>query len=77
MRSEIVDGMSEFLRQRPANRAWLCRLEADPGPCDAYIRSYYFDRNLGQCVYFVYGGCQGNPNRFTTRKECERACIID
>ncbi|XP_003380506.1 putative papilin [Trichinella spiralis] len=45
----------------------ICNLPKDTGPCRAYIPSFYFDRMTQQCQQFVYGGCQGNENRFPTR----------
>ncbi|KRY54793.1 Papilin, partial [Trichinella britovi] len=52
----------------------ICNLPKDTGPCRAYIPSFYFDRMTQQCQQFVYGGCQGNENRFPTRSACEAAC---
>ncbi len=52
-----------------------CGLAPDPGPCDAYIPRWYFDSNTGACQSFVYGGCGGNGNNFTTREQCQQACI--
>src|SRR5699024_4496780 len=51
-----------------------CRLPRDPGPCQAYIRSWYFSLQDNQCRHFIYGGCQGNKNRYVSRDDCEAAC---
>ena len=51
-----------------------CELPADPGPCEAYMPSWYHNTDTGQCEEFIYGGCQGNDNNFATREECQRAC---
>jgi hypothetical protein len=45
-----------------------------PGPCLAYAPSYWFDASSGVCIPFVYGGCDGNDNRFATLEECYGAC---
>jgi hypothetical protein len=45
-----------------------------PGPCNAYVPSYWFDAQTGVCIPFVYGGCSGNDNRFATIEECYAAC---
>jgi hypothetical protein len=52
----------------------LCSLPPEIGPCDAAIRRYYHDPDLGACREFTFGGCQGNANNFETQAECEAAC---
>jgi hypothetical protein len=51
-----------------------CSLAKDPGPCEAAITAYAFNSALGLCEPFVYGGCQGNANRFATAQECYAVC---
>ncbi|MCB9536579.1 MAG: hypothetical protein H6704_09970 [Myxococcales bacterium] len=51
-----------------------CGLPIEVGPCDAAIPRWAFDPNQGECVEFVYGGCQGNANNFETREACQLAC---
>ncbi len=51
-----------------------CYLNKDPGSCEAAITAYAFNSALGLCEPFVYGGCQGNTNRFATAKECYAVC---
>ena len=52
----------------------MCELPPEEGPCKASLRQYYFDRNTGQCQEFIYGGCNGNANRFLTKCECKIEC---
>jgi len=52
-----------------------CTLKADPGFCRGYFKSWYFDGE--ECKEFVYGGCQGNANRFQSKEECENVCQND
>lgn len=33
-----------------------------------------YDAVQGRCVRFVYGGCQGNGNKFYSEKECKEYC---
>merc|ERR1719187_1647003 len=47
----------------------------DSGMCEAYIPSYSYDFTTGECLFFVYGGCGGNENRFTSWFECNHICI--
>ena len=51
-----------------------CLLEPDPGPCEAYGRSWFYNSTSGQCEGFIYGGCEGNNNRFCSEVECNYCC---
>ncbi|XP_043575735.1 protein AMBP [Chiloscyllium plagiosum] len=51
-----------------------CRLPMEPGPCKSIIPLWAFDSSAGACVPFMYSGCQGNGNKFYTKKECEEYC---
>ncbi|KAH7951349.1 PI-actitoxin-Afv2b [Rhipicephalus sanguineus] len=53
----------------------LCFLPPDRGPCRAFVPSFYFDSSSGTCREFIYGGCQGNANRFKTQRQCLRTCV--
>lgn len=63
-----ADGHCEV---RPATPR-TCDLPFDAGPCDAAIRVFAFVD--GVCVERIYGGCDGNGNRFATAEECIAAC---
>ena len=54
-----------------------CLLNPESGLCEAYIPSYFYNSTSGQCEMFVYGGCQGNENRFSSGPECLRTCDPD
>jgi len=51
-----------------------CESKPDGGNCRSYFIKYYFDKNSGTCKDFVYGGCDGNGNRYDSAKECEKQC---
>ncbi|EPB70712.1 Kunitz/Bovine pancreatic trypsin inhibitor domain protein [Ancylostoma ceylanicum] len=51
-----------------------CSQPIRTGPCRAAFRRYAFDKNIQQCVPFVYGGCGGNDNNFKTMRNCMDAC---
>ena len=51
-----------------------CSLPPDSGSCEAYMPRYYFDPESGRCALFIYGGCDGNDNRFDTAAECASTC---
>ncbi|XP_004394142.1 PREDICTED: LOW QUALITY PROTEIN: tissue factor pathway inhibitor 2 [Odobenus rosmarus divergens] len=56
------------------NKAEICLLSPDVGPCRARIPSNYYDRYTQSCRMFFYGGCQGNANNFETLEDCNEAC---
>ncbi|XP_031341557.1 papilin isoform X1 [Photinus pyralis] len=53
----------------------VCKLPRDTGPCRGYLRKFYYDAVYGHCGQFVYGGCDGNGNRFSSQEECENVCV--
>uniref|UniRef100_A0AAU6NT02 Kunitz/BPTI-like toxin transcript variant X4 n=1 Tax=Micrurus mipartitus TaxID=430902 RepID=A0AAU6NT02_MICMP len=57
------------------DRPDFCHLHPDPGPCKGNIRAFYYSPSSNSCQEFIYGGCQGNANRFETRDECHHACV--
>lgn len=52
----------------------VCSLPKAPGVCFAYFPSFFYNSATGECESFVYGGCQGNGNRFDTVAACEQTC---
>lgn len=36
-----------------------------------------YDQRSKKCVQFIYGGCKGNGNRFSTIEACERKCVAN
>ena len=52
----------------------LCKLPQVSGPCDAAFPAYWHNPATGVCEPFIYGGCQGNANRFDTLAACQAAC---
>nr|XP_046254479.1 collagen alpha-6(VI) chain-like isoform X2 [Scatophagus argus] len=54
-----------------------CFLSQDAGRCSDYAVKWFFDSNQRKCSRFWYGGCEGNGNRFETRKDCERLCLTE
>ncbi|XP_060752252.1 protein AMBP [Tachysurus vachellii] len=53
-----------------------CRLPIDVGSCKMSLQFWAFDSKDGKCVSFIYGGCDGNGNRFYSQKECEEYCGV-
>lgn len=52
-----------------------CLEERKIGKCKALFKVYGFSSVTGQCVEYVYGGCEGTANRFETKIECEAECV--
>ncbi|KAI0228570.1 WAP four-disulfide core domain protein 6B [Lamellibrachia satsuma] len=52
----------------------VCDLPKRTGHCLAYIPRWFYNKNTGQCVKFIYGGCGGNMNNFETAAACRRMC---
>ncbi|XP_043188108.1 kunitz-type kappaPI-theraphotoxin-Hs1e-like [Amphibalanus amphitrite] len=46
----------------------------EPVVCTAFFPRWYFDFSQQRCVHFIYGGCGGNANRFSSEKECLNTC---
>ncbi|MCJ8742292.1 hypothetical protein PDJAM_G00080400 [Pangasius djambal] len=64
---------SEYNELYPEGDA-VCTLKMNPGSCFARQLMYYYDSEEKVCRLFLYGGCQGNGNRFETKEACESMC---
>lgn len=53
----------------------ICQQSYETGPCRGYFPRWYYSRDDNSCKQFIYGGCDGNSNRFETRGECETRCV--
>ncbi len=42
--------------------------------CKAHIQMWYYDHGLRECKQFIYSGCKGNGNRFSTKSQCLVKC---
>ena len=49
---------------------YLYQLQPEKGPCEAHIPVFYYNSKAQSCDQFVYGGCQGNANRFHSEESC-------
>ncbi|XP_030384239.1 male accessory gland serine protease inhibitor-like [Scaptodrosophila lebanonensis] len=44
--------------------------------CYASIPQWTYNFLANECIFFIYGGCGGNENRFWSKWECELKCRI-
>ncbi|XP_037330187.1 kunitz-type protease inhibitor 2-like [Pungitius pungitius] len=51
-----------------------CMVTSDPGLCRAAFPMFYYDVKAATCRSFIYGGCGGNQNRYSTMEECVSRC---
>ncbi|KAM6292589.1 uncharacterized protein LJ264_013139 [Porphyrio hochstetteri] len=51
-----------------------CLQPMDEGSCQHYTLLWYYHPEANACRPFIFGGCQGNSNRFETKGKCERRC---
>jgi hypothetical protein len=75
--SDCVDGAASCDRVTgrcviPKSPEPRCALPFETGPCLAYGEVFAFVD--GQCQPAVYGGCDGNDNRFSSLEECRSRC---
>ncbi|XP_041092268.1 kunitz-type protease inhibitor 1-like isoform X2 [Polyodon spathula] len=51
-----------------------CLAEPEVGPCRAAFPSWYYDSNVQDCLPFIFGGCGGNLNRYSSAQDCISRC---
>lgn len=51
-----------------------CILPVRKGVCRALIPRWSYDPVARNCFEFKFGGCDGNGNNFSTRKQCMDVC---
>ncbi|CAI4225042.1 unnamed protein product [Auanema sp. JU1783] len=55
----------------------LCQLPEEKGSCFGSILRWRYNTETSGCVAFLFSGCDGNANHFTSLESCERACGTD
>lgn len=51
-----------------------CQSPPDSGLCRASIERWYYDPVSGSCTTFIWGGCDGNENNFSSKDKCQNVC---
>ncbi|XP_048401759.1 hedgehog-interacting protein isoform X1 [Stegostoma tigrinum] len=67
---ELVDRNTERVA-----RAAACQQPRKHGNCNAPVRRWFFNADTRLCEQFLYRGCQGNKNRFSSYEECVKTCL--
>lgn len=62
---------NELNDMQPSER---CVQPMRKGVCRALIPRYTYDPKSKDCREFKFGGCDGNGNNFTSRKQCMETC---
>ena len=52
----------------------ICSQKRDSGICPGNVPRFYFEKSLGMCQLFSYGGCGGNSNNFEILDQCVANC---
>ncbi|CAJ0581508.1 unnamed protein product, partial [Mesorhabditis spiculigera] len=53
----------------------ICAQPKEEGQCKGAFPRYWFNSEEKRCDRFIYSGCKGNENQFSTEIECLKACI--
>ncbi|KAM6146566.1 uncharacterized protein FYN12_014259 [Phoenicopterus ruber ruber] len=69
----LVTSVKPFI-EPPSLIAAPCLQPMDEGSCRHYALLWYYHAEANACRPFIFGGCQGNSNRFETKWKCERQC---
>ncbi|KAI8513398.1 hypothetical protein Bbelb_100370 [Branchiostoma belcheri] len=51
-----------------------CQQPKYVGPCQTFVRRWFYNYQTGRCEQFDFGGCYGNSNNFLTHTECFQTC---
>lgn len=52
-----------------------CFSPVDRGTCHGVEKRFAYNSEIKRCQVFIYSGCGGNRNNFTSRKHCIHKCI--
>ncbi|KAI6213144.1 hypothetical protein M3Y94_00115600 [Aphelenchoides besseyi] len=58
------------------NSIGQCTHPPDWGQCNFLRQQWFYNLSSGVCEQFLYGGCGGNPNRFTSFELCQVTCEV-
>eukprot|EP00095_Tigriopus_kingsejongensis_P004259 maker-scaffold1645_size32249-snap-gene-0.5 protein:Tk04259 transcript:maker-scaffold1645_size32249-snap-gene-0.5-mRNA-1 annotation:"hypothetical protein DAPPUDRAFT_304363" len=59
---------------KPPKTIDVCGLPVDKGSCRGRKPRFAYNGENKRCEMFLYGGCEGNGNRFSSVQECVNTC---
>ncbi|KAK8762043.1 hypothetical protein V5799_026690 [Amblyomma americanum] len=58
----------------PVNNSSSCSLPQENGRCRGRFEKWHYNSTNDRCSMFIYGGCDGNENRFENCTLCMESC---
>lgn len=52
-------------------------MPVSPGHCENGLTKWHYNSEAKECQAFMYSGCGGNGNRFSSKAECENLCAAE
>ncbi|CAB3398665.1 unnamed protein product [Caenorhabditis bovis] len=59
---------------KPSADPRFCSFPPSTGSCNQLRYQWFYNQTRGTCDQFLYGGCDGNANRFETFDVCQKTC---
>ncbi|XP_072311410.1 carboxypeptidase inhibitor SmCI-like isoform X2 [Eucyclogobius newberryi] len=73
-RFKSLSSCQMYCRVPVLNSTEVCNLPPKTGPCKARFPKLFYNPRSQRCEPFIYGGCDGNANRFDSAEECQDVC---
>uniref|UniRef100_A0A914EG27 Papilin n=1 Tax=Acrobeloides nanus TaxID=290746 RepID=A0A914EG27_9BILA len=55
----------------------VCHMPKHDGDCNVPVTKWYYNARFGECHLFMWSGCGGNGNRFSSKAECQNLCVTE
>uniref|UniRef100_A0A3B5AD84 BPTI/Kunitz inhibitor domain-containing protein n=1 Tax=Stegastes partitus TaxID=144197 RepID=A0A3B5AD84_9TELE len=75
--AQLLTHIQQLWKEMTNNFTDRCLEPMSEGSCSDYVLLWYFHAQSGECRPFVFGGCGGNQNRFSSRQECLSRCGME
>ncbi|XP_023164057.1 kunitz-type serine protease inhibitor 2-like [Drosophila hydei] len=64
------------LEQQIEFRNRICSAHPQYGKCNGHRRLWYYNPTYKHCQTFIHSNCGGNGNRFFSREQCLKFCVL-